>query len=118
MDKVLFILVCIIFFSCASMKWKNNYIGERFEIMKNYNADSNSIILTIPKELQGAKKIKKMSKRKIRKIIYLLEKGAALLPDSVGESNGKLDSFYSNQNKIRFIKENNLITNNIHFDIR
>lgn len=115
MNKFIIILCIIILSSCSALKWKNNYIGKRFAEMKRYNVDTTNIVVTVPDELTGVTKIRRTSKRKIRIIMDALERGAAMVPDSVGEQGNSIDSFYSNPYKIRFIKESSLGSANIHF---
>ena len=44
-----------------------------------------------------------------------LEKGTALYPDSVAVYDNRVDSFYFNEYKVKYIKDNKLISKNIFF---
>lgn len=111
---------CLIIFisllsSCATMKWKRNYVNNKIStFLKTYTKDS-SFDITLPTNLMG-KSVRLSTRKQLKKNINALEKAFALIPDSINNNNvERVDSFYTNENKIVYIKQHNLQSKDIHF---
>jgi hypothetical protein len=101
--------------SCvSSSKWQKKYFNKKateFEEKYNYgkpiefNIDCSNI-----KSL-----LEKQTKKEVKKSTECLELSIATIPDSVSKNNNVIDSFYTNKNKIQFIKKHLLETKKKHF---
>jgi hypothetical protein len=98
------------------MKWKRNYTNRRLEyFQEKYSISQDSIhSFIIPNGISG-KTVRQATKRELKHDSKLFERMYALIPDSINSSTGGVDSFYINENKIIYIKQHNLLSNNIHF---
>ena len=56
---------------------------------------------------------RKLKRREVKKNVKLLEKGLALVPDSISKASERADSFYFNKYKIKYIKDHKLVSKNI-----
>ena len=100
--------------SCATLKWKNNYVNRKISsYQKIYSVDS-FYNFTLTNAFSG-KSIRLSSKKQLKENMKIIEKIFATIPDSINNVNGKIDSFYTNENKIHYIKQHNLQSGNIHF---
>jgi hypothetical protein len=114
MKNILIICFGIIYSSCATQKWKTAYINKYGEIMqKKYSAKSEFESVIVSGQFV-AKPYKSLTRKDVRKNMRGFEKIFALSPDSVSSLGKNIDSFYTNKNKITYIKKNKLQTNNIH----
>jgi hypothetical protein len=108
-------VVLLIITSCSTVKWKRRYeINKFLSLQKKYSND-NEFIVSNPnvEDSFETKSVKKIKRKGIKKNIRLLEKGLALVPDSVYRNGVEIDSFYKNQNKIHFILKKKLESGNI-----
>lgn len=114
MKYIVIICISIIYYSCATPKWKTAYINKHGEIMKNKYAVKDEFETAFVSGQFVAKPYKDLTRKDVKKNIKGWEKIMALLPDSISSSGKIIDSFYNNKNKISYIKKNKLQTNNIH----
>ena len=103
---ILLIFMIVLLSSCATMRWKRNYVNKKMSvILSKYAADTFEV--TLPTTLAG-ESIKQSTKKQIKENVKVIEKAFALKPDSIAITNGRIDSFYFNKNKIQYIKQHNL----------
>ncbi|HVG40589.1 MAG TPA: hypothetical protein VM888_03170 [Chitinophagaceae bacterium] len=80
----------------------------------NRNRDFGELILSGNTALDK-QSLRKINKKEIRLRLKEWEKAFAFIPDSISDKTmNRIDSFYVNANKIRFIEENNLQSSSIH----
>jgi hypothetical protein len=106
--------------SCFTAKQRVKYFSKHLdELRKKYNTEDFIEYRLNPADakLLSGKPVKKMKKREINRTLLYHEKIYALLPDSVSFMPNQtiIDSFYSNMNKIEFIKEHKLQSSSIYF---
>jgi len=74
----------------------------------------NSFEISLPLDKRIIEGSPKSLKRiEVKKNMLLLERGFALLPDSTKNNGKKVDSFYLNKFKKKYIKDNRLRSENI-----
>jgi hypothetical protein len=115
MKYTITICISIIYCSCATTKWKTSYINKHAEIMKNKYSGTDEFETKIATTQFVAKPYKNLTRKDVKKNMRGFEKIFALLPDSISSTGKTIDSFYTNKNKIAYIKKSKLQTNNIHF---
>jgi hypothetical protein len=115
MKNIAIMFMVIIVSSCASPKWKTAYIEKNAEIIKTKYAAGSEFDTKIGASQFVNKPYVKLTRKDVKKNIRGWEKIFALIPDSIYTSGTNIDSFYSNKNKINYIKKNKLKTNSIHF---
>jgi hypothetical protein len=115
MKSITIISILIICSSCTSSKWKTAYIEKNAEIIKTKYAAGSEFDTKIGASQFANKSYAKLTRKDVKKNIRGWEKVFALVPDSIYTSGRNIDSFYSNKNKITYIKKNKLKTNSIHF---
>jgi len=117
--------------SCNTLKYKSNFVDKQFRKIEKYNAVNIEVIKDGNDNTESHSSLRFLlsdstlrveSFRKIKMQIGLLEYEAALIPDSVDQHNIvncsgciRIDSFYSNRYKIRFIKKKRISRANLHF---
>src|SRR3954465_941321 len=101
MKKYLLLLIsAITISSCATLKWKNNYVNRKISsYQKIYSVDS-FYNFTLTNAFSG-KSVKLSSKKQLKENIKVLEKIFATIPDSINNVNGKMTLFM--QIKIKYI---------------
>ena len=107
-------IVCLIIISCTTYKWKKKFVDaniskfyEKYSVPPEYN-----FILTSNQLVD--KSFRNLTRKEVKKDVVSIEKIFALIPDSVHTNNVTTDSFYTNRNKISYIKAKGLQTKNIH----
>jgi hypothetical protein len=114
MKYALFLILYVSLFSCATAKWKSAYLFKHHQsLMEKYGADS-SLVFSMSSN-PGIKKIKDMSRKEIKAYGRRLTHGTAMFPDSIKVSPGRIDSFYTNPNKLEYIRRHKIVSPNIHF---
>ena len=114
----LFISLCLLY-SCFTPRQKLQYLTKHMiKLQKKYNVPQDFSFDFNPADskLLSHKKLKKQKKFEIDNGLKYSEKIFALIPDSFFiKKNKEVDSFYTNENKIKYITTNDLKTNNIFF---
>ena len=112
-------LICF-FCSCATLNSKQrlkkkgiNSIGSKNYIENGKEYGFN--VFSNPDMDLSTNALKRISKKQIRIRLRNVEHFYALLPDTTLVKGNQIDSFYSNPSKIKYIKEHNLVTSNMHF---
>ncbi len=109
----IFILFFLLQSCVASSAWRERYcnkiahaFAEKYDYDKliEFNINCSSI-----KSTSG-----KQTKRELKRIGECIESGIATIPDSISQHTNVIDSFYTNKNKIHFIKKHSLITEHKH----
>lgn len=116
MKKILLLLLVtfLSFYSCTTYKWKVHYVNNKVaDLLIKYSVDTE-YNYTVP--IEGNLKTLRLSSRKqVKKTVSGMEKIFALIPDSICPNKLIMDSLYSNENKIYYIKKHRLQSLNIHF---
>ena len=86
----------------------NTKIGKMYN---RYSIPDTAFFSTISKDFV-LKPYEKLSRKDVKKNVLAYEKIIAQIPDSVKVSIYKIDSFYTNKNKIEFIIKNKIKTKN------
>lgn len=115
MRNISIIYLCIIYSSCVTPKWKTTYINKHLGIIQKKYSAKSEFGTTIVDGQFVAKPYKDLTRKDVKKNIKGWEMIIALLPDSISSTGKIIDSFYTNKNKIAYIKKSKLQTNNIHF---
>ena len=129
MYKSIYLIVFVASFcSCITLKQKKELVKStlkdyslRYPIDKQY-LERNQLdgirpfdISTINALNITDSSLMKLSKRKLKAGLKTWEMALAIVPDSVSRSGVNVDSFYFNQNKIKYIKDNRLLSESIFF---
>ncbi len=107
-------LLAICFISCYSLKSKQRLVVNGINELKKYDTMFKVYDLyTIynPNDTITSRK----SMRQLKKELRQLKNYAALIPDSTHSEKGIIDSIYFNENKIKYIKGNHLVSLRMKF---
>jgi hypothetical protein len=119
MKIILLIASTFMLYSCFTATQKVNYFSKQYEKLKRKYNGSNELSYTYnatDAKLLGTKPLKKQNRKEINNTLKFHEKIFALSPDSIFiKKSNVIDSFYSNKNKIKYIRKHNLKTTNIYF---
>jgi hypothetical protein len=117
------LILILLLQACSTLKSKQKLVdvnlrsySTKYEINKsmNRNRDFGELILSGNTALDK-QSLRKINKKEIRLRLKEWEKAFAFIPDSISDKTmNRIDSFYVNANKIRFIEENNLQSSSIH----
>ncbi len=115
-----FLGLCILLLlitSCSALTWKRKYATKSVIAFQKKYFSNNGFEISLPgmEDTLDRTSFKKIKRKAFKRNVNLLEKGLALVPDSVFSQNVQIDSFYKNPNKIHFILKKKLKSSNIHF---
>lgn len=125
MYRLTLIVFLVFLNSCVSVKYKKNYIINSWESFNKYNYQKELSLDVFNGQIGlslNDSKLRKLKMKKIKADINYLERNIALSPDSISATLVSqinkiniVDSFYVNEEKIRYITQNGLLTPNKHF---
>lgn len=116
--------------SCRTIQYKKDYINKRGEqVFNDYNNNRTMVFSGEASKLntilRNDKFLDSISFKKLKKSLNLYERFFALHPDSTFErqidfsqKRTQIDSFYLNQNKIKYLKRNKIKSTNIHLLVK
>src|SRR5260370_26852983 len=98
-------VVLVLLTSCSTLKWKRKYAAKTIISFQRKYFSGNSFEISLPgmEDTLDRTSFKKIRRKGFKRNIRLLEKGLALVPDSIFSQRVQIDSFYKNLNKIHFI---------------
>jgi hypothetical protein len=121
----LFATSIFLLYSCATIEYKKNYLASKFYSFNKYKLnDEMGYTLSNPrfKLSMEDSALRKLKMRTIKKELTYLEKQIALSPDSTAtfftndnKSVNRVDSFYINKEKVKFLQSNGLVSKNMYF---
>lgn len=115
MKIILLAGLSILLFSCATHKWKLNYYTKKIVLFQKKYSSKKDSVFTFSDKGFVTKPFNQLTRRDVKKNMKEWEKVMVFIPDSVMKSELKIDSFYTNKNKIIYLKKHKLKTINIHF---
>lgn len=116
--------------SCRTIQYKKDYINKRGEqVFNDYNNNRTMVFSGEASKLntilRNDKFLDSISFKKLKKSLNMYERFFALHPDSTFErqidfsqKRTQIDSFYLNQNKIKYLKRNKIKSTNIHLLVK
>jgi hypothetical protein len=117
------VFLLILFSSCATVKYKKKFIADKWLEFSKYRNDNGEVSYSIHNEnlslFVADSLLRKVKMKKIRLDLDYIERCYALSPDSTSPFLGenikgmKIDSFYYNIEKIKYIQANKIDTANM-----
>ncbi len=113
-QNILLSIYTLVFSSCATIKWKTNYINKNIGIIQDKYGVKDMFEVTTTGGVFVSKPYEKLTRKDVKKNVIGWEALAALIPDSVHMNTSLIDSFYLNKNKIAYIKNHSINRSTIH----
>jgi len=112
-----FVAYCLSIFllsSCATAKWRQHYVKQKFDDFHARYSWKNEYEISFSCAGTKYKPIQQQTKKQVKQSFKCLESAVAIIPDSTSLNNNIIDSFYTNKNKIQYIKKHSLLTQHKH----